>query len=36
MIRVLGLRKAFTGKTTTLDGIGLDIGAGEVVALIGL
>ena len=35
MIRVRGLRKLFPGNTIALDGVDLDIAAGEVVALIG-
>ena len=35
MIRVRGLRKVYPGNTIGLDGIDLDIGDGEMIALIG-
>ena len=35
MIRVRGLRKVYPGDTIGLDGIDLDIGDGEMIALIG-
>ncbi len=35
MIRVRGLRKEYSGGSPALDGIDLDIGRGEFVALIG-